>query len=72
MKPEQNEAIKIAFYKGIQGGTSGAMAMAIQVNCGTLMYLFQIPTGAHWAKMGLDFPFWWTYQNAFFMILDYC
>ena len=42
MKPEQNEAIKIAFYKGIQGGTSGAMAMAIQVNCGTLS--FQIHT----------------------------
>ena len=48
MKPEQNEAIKIAFYKGIQGGTSGAMAMAIQVNCGTL--LFQIHTHGPWGQ----------------------
>ena len=26
---------------------------------------------AHWAKIGLDFPFWWTSQNCIFMILGY-
>ena len=26
----------------------------------------------HWAKMGLDFLFWWTSQNCIFIILGYC
>ena len=38
------------------------------------IYLSSAPQGlggAHWAKMGLEFLFWWASQNAFFMILSY-
>ena len=35
--------------------------------------LFHIKmTVTHWAKMGLDFPFWWTFQKCIFIILGYC